>query len=511
MKNLTFLFLILCSLVSAQQVLLQNAISENTLAPNQKLSTTMAKSYHSTTYFAENIANLEQNFTIKLPGGKSLSALFIKKYEYTNQSSSAVYKIADDEGAELVFSEYNKVITGMYLSGNGDKIIFYQTAPGILAVSLVNEQILINQDDKNDTIIDPADLVGGKNNLVNPDVCNTVILCGNATIDVMVLYTTDAKNAYGGASQTNSFIATAITNFNTSLVNGGVNGVTINLVHASEISYVESGDISVDLARLKTPGDGFMDAAQSLRTLYGADLVSLITASPTNTCGLGNFNSNSTNYSNSLAYSVTLSNCVVSNYSLAHEMGHNMGLNHDWYVSTNNAPCSHHKGYTNRTAITGGTSSPSSARWRTIMAYNDECLDVGISCTRRNIWSNPAKNFNSEPTGIAIGQPQPSHETYGFARFACIVSEFTETSTLSTKENFIEDFSIYPNPVKDILYIKVPKNADYNFNIITSTGRNIAKTKNTNISVRGYATGVYYLIIHDKENQLIGTKKFIIE
>lgn len=511
MKNFILLFLFFCTLFSAQQVLLQNPINENTLAPTEKLSTTMAKGYHSTAYFAENIANLEQNFTIKLPGGKNISATFIKKYEYTNQSSSAVYKIVNDEDAELVFSEYNKVVTGMYLSGNGDKIIFYQTAPGILAVSMVNEQILINQDDKNDTVVDPADSIGGNNMLANPNVCNTTTLCGITRIDVMVLYTTDAKTAYGGASQTNSFIATAITNFNTSLVNGGVSGVTINLVHASEISYVESGDISVDLGRLKTPGDGFMDAAQSLRTLYGADLVSLITASPTNTCGLGNLNTNSTNYSSAQAYSVTLSNCVVSNYSLAHEMGHNMGLNHDWYVSTSTTPCSHQKGYVNRTAITGGTTSPSSARWRTIMAYNTECSDNGISCTRLNRWSNPAINHNSQPTGIAIGQPQPSHETYGFVRFACVVSQFTPTSTLSTKENFIEDFSIYPNPVKDILYIKVPKNADYNFSIITSTGRNVTKTKNTNISVAGYATGVYYLVIHDKENQLIGTKKFIVE
>ena len=144
------------------------------------------------------------------------------------------------------------------------------------------------------------------------------------------------------------------------------------------------------------------------------------------------------------------------------------------------------------------------------MAYNDECSDNGFSCTRRNFWSNPSINYNSDPTGIAIGQLKPSHETYGFARFACVVSEFA-TVTLTTKEVFIEDFSIYPNPVKDILYIKVPKNTDYNSSILTATGRNIAKTKNKNISVKGYETGLYYLVIYDKENQLIGTKKFIIE
>ena len=511
MKNLTFFTLLLAGFLSAQQNLLQNPITESSLTNNQKLTETMAKSYHSTSYYSENITNIEQDFNIKLPGGKDISATFIKKYQYSNQSSSASYKIANDPEAELVFSEYNKVITGMYISGEGDKIIFYQTAPSILAVSLVNEQILIDQDDPNDTIVEPMNIIGAKNTLVHPNICNNTTVCGNTTIDVMVLYTGAAKTAYGGASQSNSFITTAITNFNVALANGGVSNVTINLVYSGEIAYTESGNISTDLSRLRTASDGYMDDVQNLRALYGADLINLITATPTNTCGLGYLNTSSTNYSNTAAYSVTISGCVVSNYSLAHEMGHNMGLRHDWYVDTSVTPCEHQHGYVNRTAITNGSTGASSAKWRTILAYNNECSDNGFSCTRRNLWSNPTVNYSGEPTGIAIGQTQPSHETYGFARFACVVSEFATPSALSTNEAFIEDFSIYPNPVKDILYIKVPKNKDYNFSIITATGRNIVKTKSTNISVKGFETGVYYLVIYDKANQLIGTKKFIIE
>jgi hypothetical protein len=511
MKYLTLFTMLFAGFFSAQQNLLLNPINENSLSNTEKLSTIMAKSYHSTSYYSENITNIEQDFTIKLPNGNTISAVFQKKYNYGNQSNSAVYKIAGEPDSEMVFSEYNKVITGMYASSKGEKIIFMQTAPSILAVSLVNEQMLINQDDPNDTLISPENIIGNKNTLTNADVCGVSPVCGNSTIDVMVLYTTDAKTVYGGASQSNSFVATAITNFNTALQNGGAGNVTINLVYSGEISYVESGNISTDLTRLRTSGDGFMDDAQTLRATYGADLVSLITATPTNTCGLGNLNSNSTNYTNTAAYSVVISSCVVSNYSLSHEMGHNMGLNHDWYVSTSTSPCSHQKGYVNRTAITGGTSSLSSTRWRTIMAYNNECSDNGITCTRRNLWSNPNVNYASEPTGIAIGQAQPADEIYGFLRFACVVSQFTATSTLSTREAFIEDFNIYPNPVKDNLYIKVPKKGNYNFNIMNASGRNIYKTNSTNISVKNFVSGVYYLVIYDEENQLIGTKKFIVE
>lgn len=510
MKNVNLLFLLITGIFSAQQNLLQNPLHENQISANEKLSSTMSKTYYSTSYFAENIRNLVQNFNIKLPTGKNISAVFQKKFQYTNKSSSAIFKILGEPNSELVFSEYNQIITGMYASEKGEKFIFQEISPSVLAVSLVDEQKLINQDNSGDTVIPTLNQIESENLLVHPSVCSGVV-CPNSTIDVMVLYTEDAKTAYGGTSQSNSFIATAITNFNSALQNAGVTNVTINLVYSGEIAYTESGNISTDLTRLRTAGDGFMDDMQNLRTLYGADLVSLITSTPTNTCGLGNLNTNPTNYSNSAAFSVTIFSCVVSNYSLSHEMGHNMGLNHDWYVNTNNNPCTHQHGYVNRTAITAGTSSPSSARWRTIMAYNDECSDLGFTCSRKNLWSNPNIYYNSEPTGIDIGNTNPSYEAYGFARFACVVSEFTATSTLSTKEAIIEDFSIYPNPVKDNLIIKTPAKGNYNFRIITATGRNIAKAKNKTISVRGFATGVYYLAIYDEDDQLIGTKKFLVK
>ena len=84
----------------------------------------MAKSYHATSYFTENIGDLEQDFIIKLPGGKNIVATFIKKYQYSNQSSSASYKIANDPEAELVFSEYNKINTQLYSKMEEVQLLF---------------------------------------------------------------------------------------------------------------------------------------------------------------------------------------------------------------------------------------------------------------------------------------------------------------------------------------------------------------------------------------------------
>src|SRR5690606_14597751 len=207
---------------------------------------------------------------------------------------------------------------------------------------------------------------------------------------------------------------------------------TINLVYAGEIAYAESGNINTDLTRFRNQTDGFMDDVHTLRTIYGADLCALITATPTNTCGLGYLNTNPTNYSANAAFSVSLRNCAVSNYTLSHEMGHNMGLNHDWYVNQSTSPCSNLHGYVNQTAVNMGTSAPSSRRWRTMMAYNDQCADVGINCPKINRWANPAVNYNSEPTGVAIGNLNASDEAFGFARFACVVSEFMPSASMNT-------------------------------------------------------------------------------
>ena len=286
----------------------------------------------------------------------------------------------------------------------------------------------------------------------------------------------------------------------------------IDLVYCEEIAYTESGSISTDLTRFRTAGDGFMDTVASLRTTYGADLCGLITSTPTNTCGLGALNTNPTNYSSNNAFCVGIYSCVVSNYTLAHEFGHNMGLNHDWYVNQNQNPCEHQHGYTNKTAIELGSASTTAQRWRTIMAYNDECASKGFSCTRINRWSNPVVNYNTEPTGIEIGNPNPSNEAFGYARFACVVSEFMPTKTLATIENpKIPDFEIFPNPAKDELNIQIKNRENYTFKITNLVGQILIKSDQKKINLRGLNSGEYLLSIYNKENTLIGTKKFLVK
>lgn len=506
-------WVLLCtSLFYAQNRVFQNSVNENTLTTTQKITKDLASSYIQTKYYHQTSFDLKSNLQIMLPDGKQITALFNRTYSYTNKSESYVYRIEDDPKAELILSKYNNTVAGMYASGSGEKVMFQQTDTEVYALSTVSDSKMISQDSKDDYILD---IPAGSLNKVNSNIClDTTPVCPATRIDVMVVFTSAAKTAWGGLPQSNAFIATAITNFNTALTNSGVSNVTINLAYSGEISYTESGNISTDLARFRNNNDSYMDEIHTLRTTYGADICTLITSTPTNTCGLGYLNTSPTNYTGTSGFSVSLYNCAVSNYSLAHEMGHNMGLRHDWYVDTNTTPCGHHHGYTNRTAINLGTSSVSSQRWRTIMAYNDECSATGFNCSRINRWANPGINYNSEPTGIAIGNTNPSNEAYAFSRFACAVSQFMPTAAvLKTAETTLQnkEFSIYPNPVKEVLNISIKDSGKYTFTIINSLGQQVKNTAERNINLKGWPSGEYFLNVYDEKKSLVGSKKFIIQ
>lgn len=249
--------------------------------------------------------------------------------------------------------------------------------------------------------------------------CVASTSCSSKTIDVMVVYTAQARSALGGTAQSaQAAIAAAVAEMNAANANSGVTH-TINLVYTDEVFYLESNNASTDLSRLSTNFDGYMDVVHTWREAYGADLVSLIT--DTGGCGIGYIQSTPTALSSSAAFSVVRDDCLTTNKSLAHEMGHNMGLHHDWYVNSNTTPCMWHHGYVNQEAF-GGTSAQ---RWRTIMAYNNQCSDQGgFGCTRITYWSSPDNQYNGDPMGIAQNLSNPSDAVFGLNRTACQVADF---------------------------------------------------------------------------------------
>ena len=176
-------------------------------------------------------------------------------------------------------------------------------------------------------------------------------------LDILVVYTASAMAAEGGTPQAmENTIDAAVAYTNMCYFNSGVTA-QMRVVHTEEVDYTESGDENVDLSRLQTPGDGYMDNVQTLRDTYGADLVNLITGT-SESGGLAYFAASAGNFYPESAYSMEASNYILPGF--AHETGHNLGCDHDLANAVGAGAYSYSYGF----SFNGG-----GIIWGTVMCY----------------------------------------------------------------------------------------------------------------------------------------------
>jgi len=209
-------------------------------------------------------------------------------------------------------------------------------------------------------------------------------------IDVLVVYTPKAKNNASGQAGIEAKITNAVAMANQAYINSKID-MQINLVGMAETNYVETGNMSTGLTDLTGTSDGKMDEVHTLRNQLGADQVSLITAD-SNYGGIGYVMNSSwistafAPYAFSAVHDDSVYACL-SNNTLAHEMGHNQGDQHNIEDSAGSAGAYNYS-YGYRLCQTGG--------FRTIMSY---------SCTggtRVSYFSNPNVSLTTgEVTGSA--------------------------------------------------------------------------------------------------------------
>jgi hypothetical protein len=210
-----------------------------------------------------------------------------------------------------------------------------------------------------------------------------------STFDVMVVYTPAARAAAGGTIAMQALINLAVAETNTAYSRSAVIP-RLRLVHQEEVNYTESGDFSTDLNRLTNPADGFMDNVHALRDAHGADLVSLIIEG-TSLCGLAWLMSNESSAFQSNAFSVVARVCATGNFSFGHELGHNMGLQHDRVDAPADGVFPYSHGYVD---------TPHG--FRDIMGVAASCG----GCMRIQNFSNPDVAFSGFPTGVVQSSPQ---------------------------------------------------------------------------------------------------------
>ena len=164
----------------------------------------------------------------------------------------------------------------------------------------------------------------------------------------------------------------------------------LRLVHTLETAAGDAqNQFDPDLAALRNLSDGIFDEVDAARETFHADEVALIIEDDS-ACGLGYLDSDATS-----AFVTVHRTCATGYYSFAHELGHNMGAHHAWYESDEQ---NYHHGF----AYISDTT-----RWRTVMAYNDQCAATapGTYCDRLQYWSNPAVTFSGIAMGVASDGP----------------------------------------------------------------------------------------------------------
>jgi hypothetical protein len=205
----------------------------------------------------------------------------------------------------------------------------------------------------------------------------------NTTIDVMVLYTPQARDGAGGAAGMQAEIDVAIAQMNDIFQRSQITNATARLVYRGLVNYNDSGDMEDDLYNLTGTQDGLADEAHTLRDTHGADLVVLL-VNDGQYAGIAWINCAPEAAAAPWGFSVVHRFYASSNKTFTHELGHNIGCAHARPES--GGGCTPY-GFGHRFFGTNGS------EYRTVMAY--------APGERILHFSNPNVLYQGTATGVA--------------------------------------------------------------------------------------------------------------
>jgi hypothetical protein len=199
------------------------------------------------------------------------------------------------------------------------------------------------------------------------------------THDVLVLYTENASVRRG--IKLFSSVSTAIATTNKAHANSGT-GIEVRVLAYEPSPMQESGSFYTTHSQLAANA-----AVKARRNALGADLVLLVTEDS----GCGGWGSlwwtwNSSGMTSLEAFAVVTSSCLTG-LTVAHEIGHMQGLDHNREDSSNPTASGYHFGY--RICAPGG--------FLTVMSY--KC--PGLNLPQLKQFSDPTATYNGLPLGIA--------------------------------------------------------------------------------------------------------------
>jgi len=343
-------------------------------------------------------------FSLPLPSGNLVN---ITKSRERRTEKGLVWhgQIAGDPESMVSFSVVNDTVVGSILTGSGQAFRLRRDPNGEQVIEEIDLGKLPSEDDATPKPAQRGD---------NARYRRKVAVCSTDPadrIDVLVVYTADARIGAGGTDAMVALLNNAEDQTNLAYENSGIQQ-RIKIVHKAEVDYQETGNVTTDRGRLQAKGDGYLDAVHKMRDRYGADIVALIVEN-IGPCGKSFIMTNPEASFEDHAFSVVRRRCAAEHgkYSFAHELGHVMGARHDRFTDPKDgSPYAFNHGYIRV--------EPTSGRpWRTIMAYSTNktpshaetnpcglaAAAAGVSpdkyCPRVLNFSNPLVSVRGDPTG----------------------------------------------------------------------------------------------------------------
>lgn len=252
---------------------------------------------------------------------------------------------------------------------------------------------------------------------------------GTVVLDLLVVHTPAALAGAGGLAPLTAQVDAAVADLNDVFANSQV-PVEVRLVGIQPVDYLESGETEEDLALLTEafehagtgPGGSDLDddndsdkdwaalkPVPGLRRAARADLVCLVVETAAENAGIANQLWRAEPDFAPHALSVIQRSFLNRYHLLAHEIGHNLGAQHDRSPWTEHGVSPYSFGY--RFAV-------GNAWYRTVMA-----LGPGLTIPH---FSNPAVRFLDHPTGISADQPDSADNARTIAEVAPIAAQFDE-------------------------------------------------------------------------------------
>jgi hypothetical protein len=332
---------------------------------------------------------------INFPDGREV---YIKK---NKQAAGVGYftwygVIKDQPGSFVLLTQVGDAVAG-YIRTNTNKIYSIEY--------IGNKVHIISQIDqsrfKPDKVVSPGNVLNNENAREAAANC-----CDRDTIDVLVVYTREAREAAADSGGIESQIRQSVQMTNESFLHSQI-PAWINLAHTQEIDYTEITDMEKTRNDLQNNNDGIMDTVHFLRDQFSADIVILIIeyGNRTNTTGFSNIMRQVTPSFESLAFCVVKRNAAYQNLIFPHEIGHILGARHQCAEDNTSLPYVYGHGWSNDS-------------FRTIMSTN--YIHPGIE-----FWSDPNIVYpnTGQPTSGTLDEC-PANEAECLRQTIATVSKF---------------------------------------------------------------------------------------